>query len=344
MKRLLIYFAGIGDLVILVPLFRRLAESGELDLLGRGYGKPLFKGQSFIANTYALAHPNRGRTGLTRLLMGRHRLELGEQLAMRGYDEVIVFGQERKVITDWVNDWKGGATVKVMTYPEQAPQRLKTGLESLGIASEGMETSPRLDISEEERTEARGRLRRLGDRVLGVQPGSGPVNVWLRRRPNLKGLTPEQWAWLITDILEADDADAVVFHGSAKESRDISSIVDLVPEKHRNKLHDWTGKVGIHDLKAVLAESYAFLSVDTGPAHMAAAVGCPLLVFFGASDPDAYLMKGAGSVELVLGSADCQYCLGTAQFKKCNDNICMKAITRDMLNDGWRRLKVNAKL
>ncbi len=337
-KRLLIAFAGIGDLVMQVPLFRKLAETGKLDLLNRPYGPPLFSDQSFIARTYCLKHPNRGKGKLSRALVGAHRRRLGVELATRELDEIIVVSHERRVITDWVDSWRGAGVIRRMTYPERDPDGLKIAAESLGIPAAGMERCPRLEVDKESRRRARTRLAAVGGRVIGVQAGSGPVNTWLRRPFNVKGLRPSQWADLVTDILDDDGADAVVFTGSIRESRDISPIIARVPGRHHCRLHNWAGKTSLGELRAILAELHALVSVDTGPAHIAAAVGCPLLVFFGPADPKAYLPRGTGPVEAVVGCTPCQFCMGTAQFKECRNNICLNRLGRETLLEGWNRL------
>ena len=340
--RLLIYFAGIGDLVFLVPLFRRLAETGPLELVTRPWGEPLFSCQPFVAHTHVLAHPNRGKKGLAKTVLGYPRERLGKELGARGFDEIIIFKQERAVIREWVESWRGSAKVAVMTYPDRAPDRRVIGIESLGMAADGMETAPRLKVTAESRGRARERLATLGTRVVAVKTGAGPVNGGLMRRFNVKGLTADQWAGLITHVLRQRGADAIVFLGTAKESRDVPPIAQRVPAELRSRLHDWSGEVRLDALLPVLAECRALLSVDTGPAHIAAAVGCPLLVCFGPTDPAAYLMRGPAPTEMVQGSAPCQFCNGTPRFKTCRDNICMQSLTADEMTAGWERL--NARI
>jgi ADP-heptose:LPS heptosyltransferase len=337
-RRLAVAFAGIGDLVIMEPLFRRLAEGTEFELLTRPYGKQLFRGQSFVKAVHTLGHPMRGARGLGGLLLGGHRRRLAAELAARGIDEVITVSQERSVITDWVDGWLGDGKRRSMAYPELDPNRLELALKSLGMDPRGGLPPPRLDLSGEDRARAHARLRTLGERVVGVQTSAGHVRGFRKRR-DMRYLPPERWAEILTHLLENKAADAVVFHGAAGDSVTVPPILERVPSRFRSCFHDWTGAVDIHELKALLAESYALLSVNTGPAHIAAAVGCPLLVFFGPSDPRSYLMKGRGPVELVLGSAPCQYCMGTRAFRDCSDNRCMQSITAEQIREGWRRLQ-----
>lgn len=55
-------------------------------------------------------------------------------------------------------------------------------------------------------------------------------------------------------------------------------------------------------LMALAEIADGMLSVDTGPAHVAAAMGCPLVVLFGAQSPDAWCPRSpTGSAVIVLG-------------------------------------------
>ncbi|MBU6477116.1 MAG: lipopolysaccharide heptosyltransferase family protein [Xanthomonadaceae bacterium] len=55
-------------------------------------------------------------------------------------------------------------------------------------------------------------------------------------------------------------------------------------------------------LMALAEISDGMLSVDTGPAHVAAAMGCPLVVLFGAQSPDAWCPRSpTGSAVIALG-------------------------------------------
>lgn len=55
-------------------------------------------------------------------------------------------------------------------------------------------------------------------------------------------------------------------------------------------------------LKALLAIAHSMVSVDTGPAHLAAAMGCPLVVLFGGRSPLLWAPRSAdGSAVSILG-------------------------------------------
>jgi ADP-heptose:LPS heptosyltransferase len=63
----------------------------------------------------------------------------------------------------------------------------------------------------------------------------------------------------------------------------------------RDRPIDLTGKLGVVETMAVIAGVDLFLSPDTGPMHMAAAVGTPSVSVFGPSDPQRYFSGGSGA-------------------------------------------------
>lgn len=335
MKRLFVYFAGIGDAVMFVPFLRRLAAEGPLDLLVRDIAEGVFEGQSFVNRLWSLRHPNRGRSAAASFLFGGERRRLGGILSGEGYGEVILLGAERAHMVRWVDGWRGGARVRRAVVPPGHPDRSRVACESLGLAGP-VDPWPRLETSEERRSRMAERVAGKG-RMVGFQIGSGPVSKWPRRF-DVKGLSPGQWAGLATRLLNEGEADTIVFQGSRAERPLVAAVLEKLDPAARERAHDWTGRFPLGDVMALMTCYRALVSVDTGPAHLAAAVGCPLLVFFGPSDPREYLMRGAGPVRMVLGSAPCQFCAGTDAFKRCAFNRCLRDLDDESLWQGWLRL------
>lgn len=61
--------------------------------------------------------------------------------------------------------------------------------------------------------------------------------------------------------------------------------------------------VGLRDLAALYAGVRLFVGNDSGPAHLAAAVGCPTIAVFGPTDPRIWAPRGS-RVAVVAGSPD----------------------------------------
>jgi ADP-heptose:LPS heptosyltransferase len=60
-------------------------------------------------------------------------------------------------------------------------------------------------------------------------------------------------------------------------------------------VRDLTGRLSLLDSLAVIGALDLFLSSDTGPMHMAAAVGTPSVSVFGPSDARRYFSGGSGA-------------------------------------------------
>ncbi len=341
-KTLLVVFNRVGDLTLSAPLFRALAQNTELSLVTRPFGPALLENQSYLQGVYPLPYPNRGRSGVGELLLGGHRRTLGRKLLRAGFDQVLIYESERGVIKRWLDGLFGGRVTELPHRPlprAHSSELYRAAAVAAGCSMDGYDPDPVLEISPTERQRARARLAAIGGRVVGVQMGSQRTHaVWpLVPRPHLKALTVGQWTALITRILVEDHADAVVMHGSPRERRMVRAVLEQLPGGLRGRCHDFT-TVGLDLLPAVLSELKALISLDTGPAHIAAAVGCPLLVFFGPTDPAEFRPLGKGAIEVMTGSAPCQFCHNTPEYGRCSDNVCLNQLSDDDLWAAWLRL------
>ena len=82
------------------------------------------------------------------------------------------------------------------------------------------------------------------------------------------------------------------------------------------------GKTGLHANLSVYREAHLFFGVDSGPMHMAAAVGVPVVALFGPTDERKWGPRGEGHV-VITKRLSCYPC----KPHKCPDNDCMKKIT-----------------
>ena len=74
------------------------------------------------------------------------------------------------------------------------------------------------------------------------------------------------------------------------------------------------GKTTLPQSAALMEKCALFVGNDSGPAHMAAAVGCPAVVLFGPTEPDLWRPYGA-RVTTIRGTHPCH--------RACTSNACM---------------------
>jgi ADP-heptose:LPS heptosyltransferase len=339
MPTLVCYFARVGDLVMFTPILRALAAQGPLELCARPWARPLLAAEPYLAAIHTIAKPD--PPWWQELLAGSPRRALTATLAARGFDRIVILDRETPGIAAWIRSFAGAIPITVLPHVSQGTGGHLVDANIAAAEAAGIpvpDRAPTLTVPEALRLAAGRRVAALGRRVVAIQAGSSLTHRWLRRQPNLKGLTPRQWATFLGRLLGGDQADAVVLLGSAPEGREARAIQAALDPALRARAHDLTGAVPLGELPAVLAACHACISVDTGPAHIAAAVGCPLLAIFGPSDPVRFLPRGPGRIAVVSGSAPCRPCLGTRAFKTCRANICLTTLPETALASGWAEL------
>jgi ADP-heptose:LPS heptosyltransferase len=113
-----------------------------------------------------------------------------------------------------------------------------------------------------------------GTPLVGLFPGAGhPGRAW----------PVDKWAGLAEFLIRNDGVRPVVFigpeeHGAAPEMRRTFPSSTIFLEK-----------LSIGELAAAQARLAVFVSNDTGPVHIAAAVGAPIVVLIGRPTPHAYI-------------------------------------------------------
>lgn len=125
----------------------------------------------------------------------------------------------------------------------------------------------------------------LGDRVLppAVSRALGPpraadVVVHPGASVPARTLAPDRWRAVIEDVRRSGRR--VLITGSAEEAR----LAGVVPGKPADVI-DLRGRLSVRQLGAVLARSAAVACGNTGPMHMAAAVGTPVVAAFAPTVP-----------------------------------------------------------
>jgi heptosyltransferase-2 len=68
------------------------------------------------------------------------------------------------------------------------------------------------------------------------------------------------------------------------------------------------GETDLVALAGLLARAALLVTNDTGPMHLAAAVGTPVLALFGSTDPAVCAPRGAGPVRVLYERVECSPC------------------------------------
>ncbi|MBL9085736.1 MAG: glycosyltransferase family 9 protein [Planctomycetia bacterium] len=136
--------------------------------------------------------------------------------------------------------------------------------------------------------------RRPGARVVAFEPGShyGTAKRW----------GPDRFAAL-GRALHADGLDVVLVGTKA-----MAPLHAAIAAEAGVPLLSAAGATTVLGLAALLARCDLLVGNDTGPLHLAAAVGTPVLALFGATDPAVCGPRGAGPARVLYDRVACAPC------------------------------------
>lgn len=109
----------------------------------------------------------------------------------------------------------------------------------------------------------------------------------------------------------------IIFTGSRQDRAIIDEISGMMKETPINL----AGRTSLKELAYLYTLCRALVTTDTGPMHIAAAMGCPVIAIFGPTDPVRTGPYGLGH-EVIRSDIPCSPCFK----KKCEDMTCMKQI------------------
>ncbi len=161
--------------------------------------------------------------------------------------------------------------------PQKKTQHLvvtyKMLLQPLGIPLSN--TPPELYLSDEEQQTAQEFLSNLGfsrdkNTIIGINPGAayGSAKCWL----------PDRFRAVAERLLE-DPKNVILFFGDQAGTPLVNDICKDLPSRVVNL----AGKTQLRELMALIQQCKVLLTNDSGPMHISAALGTPVLALFGST-------------------------------------------------------------
>ena len=331
----------VGDAMFSIPALAALRArwpSAQITVLGRPWVLELYRGQGF-ADRLVCFDSN-----------GRHRGVLGlERLAgeLRGehFDAAVLFQNAfqaawlawRARIPERIGYARDGRS-PLLTKP--VPVAVGDGiprheahyyLELLhgagwldGFTRAQPITPPRLEIASSDAERAEAFLERAGSPAGSVRVALGPGAAF----GSAKCWPANRYAALAQRLAQQYGAKVLVFGSSADAA--VANEVELGAGEGVINL---VGRTTIGDLPALLSRCSLFIGNDSGATHVAAAVGVPVVVIFGPTDP-------AGShpltpqLSVVHRKVACSPCF----LRHCPiDHRCMKLLEMEMVLEAARK-------
>jgi heptosyltransferase-2 len=332
----------VGDCVMATPALRSLRErfaGAHIAYLARRYVKPLYAGMPWCDQILTY------RTGPTRARAGRGLLELTRRVRAGRFDLAVLLpnsfrlalicrmaGIKRRVGYD--RDGRGFLLTDKLLPAKHRGKYVPTPAVQyyLGLAqylgARARDGRLELFVTEAERLEARRLLAAVGlepDVDRRGRQGRGPL-VYLNpgaQFGDAKCWLPEHFA-AVGDALVEQRGATLLLGGTPRER----PILDAVLKNLRHPAIDLAARgLTLGSLKEIVRRCDLMVTNDTGPRHVAAAFGVPVVTVFGPTDP-RWTEIDFPAERQVSVSVFC----GPCQRKRCPlDHRCMTRVTPGMV-------------
>src|SRR5437762_13450034 len=326
----------VGDAVVAIPAMKAVRErfpDAEITLLVRPWVASLFSSAPFIDKVWSETKPSGvgDWTRITRNIRAR-RFDLALLLPNSFESALMMFlgGVPRRVgyatdarrwmLTNSIAPGKSGPSGNASRH------QVHDYLDLAKVLSAGTDR-PSIEIraTPDERTNARELLRSNGipdgAPFLVLNPGAayGSAKRWHEDR-----------FADVADILAHELGLQVAFIGSQAER----PIADQIRDRMKTAAAVLHGKTSLETLIGVLAESSLMITNDSGPMHIAAALGVPTVAVFGSTD-DRVTSPVGRRTRIVKHRVECSPCL----LRECPiDHRCMNGVTVDDVCNAARDL------
>ncbi|MCH9627497.1 MAG: ADP-heptose--LPS heptosyltransferase 2 [Chlamydiales bacterium] len=315
----------LGDAVMATPILTDLRKKwpeASITAMCQGAVGSLLIGNPHLNEIYAFSRSNEflrrvaNRDLIERLRQGRY--DLGLLLPNSFSSAWWLWRGEVKERIGFATDWRSPFLTQALPVPKECGQEhlvttYKRLLLPLGIPLS--DTDPELFVTKEETEAVKQLLAQLNVpekcTLVGINPGAayGSAKCWL----------PERFRAVIQKLLEDPNLYVLCF-GDQEGAPLVHTICKDMPERVVNV----AGDTSLRELIALIQRCSVFLTNDSGPMHIAAALEIPLVALFGSTNEIATGPYKQG--EVIHKHVSCSPCYK----RTCPiDFRCMKQIEAD---------------
>ncbi len=313
-----------GDVIFASPVFRALKEAdpgGRLTCMGPARVQPVLESIPFIDEVLAYDERDTHRSPWRRWRFLR-------ELKTRRFDRVFLLHRS--------------FSRALLVFLAGIPQRVGRPTKGRGwLLTHRVISAPQGSHRSDgylHIVEAFGVPVRDRQTILTVDPEADRRVKHLLVRKGLQETEPfvvinpgGNWAlkqWPLTNFrtlvrrLAAKKTARVVVSGAPKDRHKAGEILSSGPAE---AVVSVAGEITLKELAALMRRAAVVVSADSGPLHVANAVGTPTVALFGPTRPEITAPRGAGKVRLLRRDVGCNR--RACYHDGCPEPLCMRAIT-----------------
>ncbi|MBI4697820.1 MAG: glycosyltransferase family 9 protein [Nitrospirae bacterium] len=315
---LIISTTGIGDTLWGTPAIRALKEKipgVHLSVLTNVNGEEILRQNPFIGRILVF------RKEISNIL------SLLKELRRAHFDTVIVFHATDRIIWLMAHLTGAGRIIGSRRHSKEMDFIITHAVEihhnthaiyarhllikELGVKSDLNKIEMFLADNDRGRTE--GFLEQAGINknsfIIGLQPGAAK---WYKRWPE------ENFIKLGKRLSDIRDEVKIIITGDSKEKE----LAQRIAEKTGGI--SLAGRLSLREISAVIGRCGIFITNDTGPMHIAAALGTPTVALFSAtSRENIEPYRSISTFAAISKPKPCEKCIS----KACTDPVCMEQIS-----------------
>jgi ADP-heptose:LPS heptosyltransferase len=319
---LVVRAGALGDTLMVTPLLRALRERfprAEVDVLGSALAAPLLELTPRVGRLFSLKWRN------LPFALSPEKRHVARELARRRYDFAVLLEQAPR----YRNLLEEAGVEPIRSFRETPfdPKlhAIRNNLRAAGLDDGSASHDMDVFLSSSDRSRASELVGEGGSRArkIGIHIGYGPRGKKRNQSERLKGWALENFVELGRSL--AERGHRLLFTGSREDERDVERVLSKIPASAETV--NLSGRTSVRELAAVIERLDLFVSVDSGPAHLAAAVGTPLVVLWGPAILEQVRpISTRAPVVILRHPPACAPCYGTPLMKTCPRNVCMEAI------------------
>ncbi len=329
-KILVIKLWALGDSVVILPLINALRKNypdATIDVLARNRNKDIFKHNKDINKTHLYepkhyfkllgmfkkydlifdAEPYLNISALLSFWLGKQSVGFSNQLRSELYDYVVAHKKDQHMMENYL----GMAKILGITINYDKLIQIETSTEDKKIANDFI-------------NKIKGKMAGL---CIGTAESASKTRVW----------QDEKWAELADKLCE--QGYTVFFVGAKNEEEKIIQVKNLMKKTATNL----AGKFNILQTAEIMKSFDLFISIDTGPMHLAAAQGVKTIGLFGPNTPTLWAPYGKENIS-IYKNLPCSPCIINDKgcmpdcLRKKDRYACMKLITVEDVTKSINRI------
>jgi len=325
----------IGDAVMCLPALMDIRDcfaKAGITILARPTIAELLREQCGINDVLVYEHrtDHRGIYGLLRLSQVIRKRAFDTAVLFQNAFEAAVLASLSNIPTriGYATDGRGWLLSQSVRLPSQPSLHQTRYYQQLvqTITKVPSDRAPKLVVTANHQVECETKFPEVflpSERLLiGINPGSiyGSAKRWLPER--FAELGDQLVAQILREYPEYSSVRCLLLGGKGEEDlgMEIANMMGSQPIV-------LSGKTSIHELMGILRRCAVLVTNDTGPMHMAQALGVPVVAIFGSTDPEATRPSG-GEQSVIRKDVRCAPCL----LRACPiDHRCMTGISTNQV-------------